>query len=85
MFWACTFAAIPFSILAAILALFNIVPVQFNGVDTYGWKATIIIILYLPFWSLIFGGLTWMVLNFGNLLHNEFLKLIKKKHSNSEV
>jgi hypothetical protein len=79
LFWSYTFCAIPFSILAAFLALFNVMPVEFNGTPRYGIQGFIIPILYTPFFGLIFGGFNWLALSFGGMLYDAFLKAIKRK------
>jgi hypothetical protein len=79
LFWAYTFCFIPFSVFAAFLALFNITPVEFNGSPRYGIQGFIILILCIPFVGLMFGVINWMVLNFGGMLYDAFLKAFKRK------
>jgi len=79
LFWACLFFTIPFSFLESLLALFNLVPVDFNNIPRYGLIGFIIPILFIPFIGFLFGGFCWVALNFGTFLYNKFFKLIKKK------
>lgn len=78
MFWSYTFCAIPFALLAGILALFSIMPVYFNGAPNYGFKGFIIPIVFIPFIGLLFSVTNWLALNFGTVLYNAFLRLTKK-------
>jgi hypothetical protein len=79
LFWSYTFCAIPFAILGSFLALFNVVPVEFNGVPRYGIQGFIIPILYIPFFGLVFSCTNWLALSFGGMLYDAFLKAIKRK------
>ncbi|MBB2144004.1 hypothetical protein GM921_00775 [Pedobacter sp. LMG 31464] len=74
LFFAYLFAMIPFSLLGGILSLFNIVPVNFNGNPTYGFKGFIVAILFTPFIALMFSGLNWLFLNLGVLIYRLFSK-----------
>lgn len=67
------FAYIPFAILQIIFNLFKIVPVVFNNEEFYGFKAILIILLYMPLIVLILSCFTWLYFMIGNL----FLKFIK--------
>jgi hypothetical protein len=79
LFWAYTFAIIPFALLGGILSLFKILPVSFNGKDEYGWFGFIISVAGIPFFSTIMSCCNWIILNWGNLLYNEFLTWKNKK------
>lgn len=79
LFWSYTFCFGPFAILASFFALFNVIPVEFNGSPRYGIQGFIIPILYSPFFGLIFSGINWLALSFGGMLYDAFLKTIKRK------
>lgn len=79
LFWSYTFCVLPISLLAGLLALFDIVPVYFNEAPQHGFKGFIIPIVYIPFIGLILSSLNWVILNFGIMLHNLFLKNFIKK------
>jgi hypothetical protein len=81
LFWSYTFCAIPFAILGSLLALFNIIPVEFNGSPRYGIQGFIILILYIPFFCLIFSSINWLALSFGGTLYDEFLKMLKRNNN----
>jgi hypothetical protein len=74
VFFATTFFIIPFSILASFLALFNVVPVEFNDSPRTGLFGFIIPILFIPFLGIMFGGLNWIVLNVGYWFYSLFFK-----------
>jgi hypothetical protein len=78
MFWSYTFCAIPFALLASILALFNVMPVYFNESPHYGIKGFIIPIVFIPFVGLLFSITNWLALNFGSILYNAFLKFLNR-------
>lgn len=77
IFFATLFYVAPFSLLVAFLALFNLVPVNFNNKDTYGIFGFIISILFMPFIVIMLSGFTWIFLNFGNWLYKAFCKLFR--------
>lgn len=79
MFWSYIFCAIPFALLASILALFGVIPVYFNEVPNYGLKGFVIPIVFIPFIGLLFSVTNWLALNFGAVLYNAFLRFIKRK------
>jgi hypothetical protein len=82
MFWAYIFCMIPFSLLAGILALFNISAVNFNDIPRYGLEGFFIAIALIPFVGLVFSVTNWLALNFGNFLYNKFTLLMKRKSPN---
>ncbi len=79
MFWAYTFCAMPFLILAGVLSFFNVTPIVFNGNGKYGLQGFILAIVFIPFTGLVFSCMNWLALNFGSFLFNAFLKAIRKK------
>jgi hypothetical protein len=79
LFLCYLFCAIPFSLLAAFLALFNVVPVELNNSPRYGIDGFIIAILYIPFIGFMFSGASWLSLNFGLWVYKGFLTLTKRK------
>ncbi|AMR32539.1 hypothetical protein A0256_14460 [Mucilaginibacter sp. PAMC 26640] len=79
MFWAYTFCAMPFLILAGILSFFNVTPVEFNGTPRYGLQGFFIAVIFIPFTGLILTCTNWLALNFGNFLYSAFLNAIKKR------
>jgi hypothetical protein len=79
LFLAYAFCAIPFSILGALLTLFNVVPVEFNGVSYYGLTGVLIISASTLFFALIFGVLNWITLNFGNYLYEKVMNTKSSK------
>jgi len=79
MFWAYTFCAMPFLILAGILSFFNVTPIVFNGNAQYGLQGFALAIIFIPFTGLILSCTNWLALNFGGFLFNAFLKAINKK------
>ncbi|GAB2983510.1 hypothetical protein GCM10027049_20920 [Mucilaginibacter puniceus] len=78
IFWAFVFLFTPVTILSSLLALFNVVPVDFNGTPRYGFEGFITPILYLPFAILMMSALIWLMLNFGNWLRVKFSDLNNK-------
>jgi hypothetical protein len=79
MFWSYTFCALPFLLLAGILSLLNITPVEFNGSPQYGIPGFAIAVIFIPFTGLILSCTNWLALNFGSFLYTAFLKAMKKK------
>jgi hypothetical protein len=79
LFFAIAFFMIPFTILESILALLNIVPVNFNNVSRIGLTGFIIPILFFPFMAVMFSGLSWIVLNSGYWFYSLFFKSEKDK------
>jgi len=79
LFWSYTFCMVPFALLSAFLALFNVVPVVFNGRDTFGVVGFIVPIAFIPFFGLLFSGFNWLALNFGHWLYISFCKMLKIK------
>lgn len=68
------FAYVPFALLIGLLSLFGIVPVNFNGEETYGIKGLIVIIAFIPFVAFMLSFFTWIYFIIGNF----FMKLFKK-------
>jgi hypothetical protein len=79
LFFACIFCTIPFSILESFLALFKIVPVNFNNIPRTGLIGFIIPILFIPFLGTMFSGFSWLFLNLGYWFYGVTLKVFKKK------
>ena len=69
------FGYLPFALLLGILSLFEIVPVNFNGEQTYGWKAFIIIIVFAPIFAFIFSFFIWIYFLIGNFFMRIFKRL----------
>jgi len=80
---ATTFFIIPFSILAGFLALFNIVPIEFNNSPRTGWVGFVVPILFIPFMSIMLACMNWVVLNGGYWFYSLFLK--SDKNSNRDT
>lgn len=78
LFWAITFAAIPFTLLAAVLAAIGSHVIFFNEKPVVGLSGFITAILYLPLFSVLLSGFAWLWLNFGVLLFSVYEKLLKK-------
>jgi hypothetical protein len=79
LFWSYTFCGIPFLILAAFLSLFNVIPVDINNAHYYGITGFLITFLFIPFVGLILGCTNWLALNFGSLLYDFSIKILKGK------
>jgi len=79
LFWSYTFCALPFLLLAGMLALFNLMPIYFNDTPRYGIQGLMIAILFIPFFGLMFGIFNWLALTFGGFFYDLSIKLIKKK------
>jgi len=77
LFWNFMFGYIPFSILAAILTIFGVVPVYFNDEPRYGIGAALIILLMSPLLVLGTVVITWFYYSLGNYFLRQFLKLRK--------
>jgi hypothetical protein len=78
--FATTFFIIPFSILESFLALFNVVPVNFNDAPRTGWIGFIIPLLFIPFIGFMFSALNWVVLNGGYWFYSLFFKSAKNSN-----
>ena len=76
IFFATLFYVAPFSLLEAFLALFNVVPVNFNNKDVYGIEGFFIAIIFMPFIAIMLSGFTWFFLNFGFWLYTLFCRLL---------
>jgi hypothetical protein len=74
IFFATIFFMAQFSILESFLALFKIVPVDFNNNPTTGITGFIIPILFTPFLGVMFSGFNWIVLNGGYWFYSLFFK-----------
>ena len=81
IFWAHAFIIIPITLLSCLLALFDIVPIDFNNTPRYGFEGFIIPILFLPLTLFLPSGGTWLFLNIGNWLHEKFLNLTKEENN----
>jgi hypothetical protein len=79
LFFATTFFILPFAILESILALLNIVPVDFNNTPKTGWTGFMISILFFPFEAVMFSVLNWIVLNSGYWFYSLFFKSERDK------
>lgn len=79
LFFATLFATIPFSLLEAFLALFKLVPVDFNNKETYGIAGFLVVIAFMPFIVLMLSGANWLFLNVGYSLYTFFCKAFKIK------
>ena len=77
IFFATVFFIIPFSILASFLALFKIIPVNFNDAPRVGWIGFIIPILFIPFMGIMLSAYHWIVLNVGYWFYSLFFKFKK--------
>ncbi len=62
------FAYTPFALLHATLALFEIVPVNFNNEKIFGIKAFIVVVVFIPFLTLVLTFFTWLFFLLGNLI-----------------
>lgn len=79
LFWSYTFCAIPFALIAGILALFKVSAVYFNDSPVYGLKGFLLTIILIPFIGLILSVTNWLALSFGDMLHNLFLRFYRKQ------
>jgi hypothetical protein len=75
---AYTFAYAPFSLIAAILSLAGLLPVNFNGQHYYGISGFIITILTIPFVAIVFGVINRIYLNLGVFVGKKVIGLFKK-------
>ena len=73
------FAYIPFLILYIILAVFGIMPVNFNDEKVYGLKAAIILICFAPFFVFIFSTFAYLTFIFGNFVLKTFVSILPEK------
>ncbi len=69
------FAYIPFALLMGVLSIFDIVPVNFNDEQVYGFKGFLIIILFTPLIVFILSFFTWLYFIIGNFFINLFKRL----------
>lgn len=79
MFFSYLFCFIPFCLLGGLLSLFNVFPIYFNQTPYYGVTGLILSILLIPFFSVIFCSLNWLVLNAGYFLYSIFVKFVQTK------
>jgi hypothetical protein len=73
------FAYLPFLILYIILAVFGIMPVNFNDEKVYGLKAAIILICFAPFLVFMFSAFAYLSFVFGNFILRIFVTLLPEK------
>ncbi|TSD67870.1 hypothetical protein FFF34_010915 [Inquilinus sp. KBS0705] len=79
LFLTYLFIIAPLSVLEGVLALFHLVPVNFNNTPTYGLKGFIIVIIFSPFILSMISGANWIGLQIGDALLKECLKIFKRK------
>ena len=78
LFLSYTFFSIPFFFTIGLLSLFNLVPVELNGINYFGFVGLTISLLFIPFFGFLFSCLNWVVLNLGLKFYNLALKIAKK-------
>jgi hypothetical protein len=70
LFWG----YLPIALLSIVLNLFNIMPVEINGKDTYGLLSAFILLLTVPI-VVLFGAIhIWLLLNLGFVIHKNLFK-----------
>ncbi|PSL24539.1 hypothetical protein [Chitinophaga ginsengisoli] len=75
LFFAYTFAILPFMLIVAVLSLLGITPIHANGKPFYGVQGFFIAILLIPFFGIIMGALNWIFLNLGDYLYSVVLDI----------
>ena len=78
MFRSYAFSFGLFSLIAAFLALFHILPIYVNEFPQYGLMGFIASLFFIPFLGFILCCLNWLLLNFGCFLSKQFRKLTGK-------
>lgn len=63
---------LPFGILFSILSLIGKVPVNINSEHVYGISGSILMLLYIPFFALIFASINWLMLLIGLWIYTKF-------------
>ena len=74
MFFTFLFGYLPFTVIHVVLNLLDIIPINYNDQDTYGFKGALVILLFSPFIVLMLTVSFWVYFMFGNII----LRLIKK-------
>ena len=78
LFLCYTFFSIPFFFTIGLLSLFNLIPVELNGINYFGFIGFTISLLFIPIFGFLFSCLNWVVLNLGLKFYNLVLRMTKK-------
>lgn len=61
-------------IIAGLLSLFGIQPIEFNGEPKYGILGLVVALIMSPFMTLVTAFATWLLLIVGNFILKIFVK-----------
>ena len=69
------FGYLPFALILGILTLFGVIPINFNGEETYGIEGLLVVIAFIPFVVFMLSFFTWLYFIIGNFFLNLFKKI----------
>lgn len=76
LFIGYTFAFLPLGLLASILSVAGIVPVNINNKEVYGILGGLVALIYIPLVGILMSGLNWILLVIGMWIYNSIVKFI---------
>ncbi|RFS24669.1 hypothetical protein DVR12_05555 [Chitinophaga silvatica] len=74
LFLAYAFAILPLGIILSFLALFEIIPINYNNDNIVGLQGLIIGLIFTLSGVIMFTVINWLYLNVGCFLYNYFRK-----------